>query len=166
MADSTPDATVADTPTDAPAEDTDKVDAPDTEAPADETTKADEDTKKDDSPKESPEERGFAERLAAIEAELAAEREARAKAEADLADYTTKTEKAAAIREAGLPEQFADFLSGDKDSWQGKIDALVALRGQSQTAAPTVPRDPAVDSDPSPENPEAAFARALLLGDN
>mgnify|MGYP000855677587 CR=1 FL=1 len=59
-----------------------------------------------------------------------------------------KAEKVAALNEAGIPDTFARFISGDKDSWAEQIAALTTLREQASPApAPSIPRDPAVDAD-------------------
>ncbi len=78
-------------------------------------------------------------------------------AEKEAAEHAAKVE---ALKKADIPDTFARFLSGDKDSWQEQIDALTTLRGQASTApaAPSVPRDPAVDADLETEDEGLAEA--------
>lgn len=78
-------------------------------------------------------------------------------AEKEAAEHAAKVE---ALKKADIPDEFARFLSGDKDSWQEQIDALTTLRGQASTApaAPSVPRDPAVDADLETEDEGLAEA--------
>lgn len=78
-------------------------------------------------------------------------------AEKEAAEHAAKVE---ALKKADIPGEFARFLSGDKDSWQEQIDALTTLRGQASTApaAPSVPRDPAVDADLETEDEGLAEA--------
>lgn len=86
--------------------------------------------------------------LAALKAQveaLTAKLAEKEEAERAAAEHAAKVD---ALKAADIPDTFARFLSGDKDSWQEQIDALVTLRGQASTAAaPSVPRDPAVDAD-------------------
>lgn len=79
-------------------------------------------------------------------------------AEKEAAEHAAKVE---ALKKADIPDTFARFLSGDKDSWQEQINALTTLRGQASTApaAPSVPRDPAVDADLETE--DGGLAEAL-----
>jgi hypothetical protein len=78
-------------------------------------------------------------------------------AEKEAAEHAAKVE---ALKKADIPDTFARFLSGDKDSWQEQINALTTLRGQASTApaAPSVPRDPAVDADLETEDEGLAEA--------
>lgn len=78
-------------------------------------------------------------------------------AEKEAAEHAAKVE---ALKKADIPASFARFLSGDKDSWQEQIHALTTLRGQASTApaAPSVPRDPAVDADLETEDEGLAEA--------
>lgn len=78
-------------------------------------------------------------------------------AEKEATEHAAKVE---ALKKADIPDTFARFLSGDKDSWQEQINTLTTLRGQASTApaAPSVPRDPAVDADLETEDEGLAEA--------
>lgn len=67
-----------------------------------------------------------------------------------------------AVVAGGLPTSFAKFLRGDESTWAGQVQELASLRGPATAAAPTVPRDPAVDADPSEPDTREQFARALF----
>lgn len=67
-----------------------------------------------------------------------------------------------AVADGGLPTSFAKFLRGDESTWAGQVQELASLRGPATAAAPTVPRDPAVDADPSEPDTREQFARALF----
>lgn len=117
------------------------------EAPAEDAAaegpKATEEPEQADEPAEAPKD-DLADLKAQVEA-LTAKLAEKEKAERAAAEHAEKVD---ALNAADIPDTFARFLSGDKDSWQEQINALVTLRGQaSNAAAPSVPRDPAVDAD-------------------
>ena len=61
----------------------------------------------------------------------------------------------------GIGDAYADFLTGDKDTWETQADALAALKG-ADPAPTTVPRDPAVDGDTTDNDEDLAAAKAFL----
>jgi hypothetical protein len=152
-----------------PAPAADAVEAPDepistTDYKADEPeTKAEEKPKEPEPPAEKPEEKAPEEPKVSVD-DLRAQIEelknviaAKEAAEKEAAEHAAKVE---ALKKADIPDEFARFLSGDKDSWQEQINALTTLRGQASTApaAPSVPRDPAVDADLETEDEGLAEA--------
>ena len=89
--------------------------------------------------------RALTNKVTTLEASLA-ETIARAdNAERALADFRATSEKETILRGVGIDTKYATFLTGDADTWKAQADALAALRGTTP-AAPSVPRDPAVDS--------------------
>jgi hypothetical protein len=86
--------------------------------------------------------------LDSLKAQIEALTNKLAEKEAAEKEAAEKAEKVAALNEAGIPDTFARFISGDKDSWAEQIAALTTLREQASPApAPSIPRDPAVDAD-------------------
>lgn len=85
-----------------------------------------------------------------------------AELKASLAQAQADGEKAEALRKAGLPIEYKQFLGASPGVWEEQIGLLTALRGQE--AIPDVPRDPAVDVDSAADDEEsrAAQARAFL----
>lgn len=151
-----------------PAPAADAVEAPDepistTDYQADEPEakaeeKVEEATKEPEPPAEKPEEpKADLDALRAQIEELKSVIAAKEAAEKEAAEHAAKVE---ALKKADIPDTFARFLSGDKDSWQEQINALTTLRGQASTApaAPSVPRDPAVDADLETEDEGLAEA--------
>lgn len=123
-----------DYPIEHPEEASNETPAEDEETPAEGAPKDDEETQSD----EVSELRA---QLAALTEKLEA-KEAAERAAAEL------SEKESILSKANIPARFASFLTGDKDSWQERVDALATLREQADAApAPSVPRDPAVDAD-------------------
>lgn len=128
------------------------------EAPKEPEPKADEPEEKAPEKTEAPEEpKVSVDDLRAQIEELKSVIAAKEAAEEEAAEHAAKVE---ALKKADIPDTFARFLSGDKDSWQEQIDALTTLRGQASTApaAPSVPRDPAVDADLETEDEGLAEA--------
>nr|DAE91141.1 MAG TPA: hypothetical protein [Caudoviricetes sp.] len=138
-----------------------KADEPETKAeetPEEPEVKADEPEVKEPEKTEPPEEpKVSVDDLRAQIEELKSVIAAKEAAEKEAAEHAAKVE---ALKKADIPDMFARFLSGDKDSWQEQINALTTLRGQASTApaAPSVPRDPAVDADLETEDEGLAEA--------
>ena len=101
--------------------------------------------------------------LVAAREALAAERERATAAEAALSALQEQMGKERLLRQAGLGEEYACFLSGDADMWAAQVEALTALRSH---AAPTnpIPRDPAIDADHDMEPDQPSATR--FLNDN
>lgn len=149
---------MSDTPVTAPADADDTPDQPisTTDFQADpepaaaepaETPEVTADTTDSNSPDSEAEEAADAD-VEALKAQIEALTSKLAEKEAAEKEAAEKAEKEAALTEVGIPETFARFLSGDKDSWAEQINALSTLREQASPApAPSVPRDPAVDAD-------------------
>lgn len=81
---------------------------------------------------------------------------------AEISELHAKAAREKAVAAGGLPTSFAKFLRGDESTWAGQVQELASLRGPATAAAPTVPRDPAVDADPSEPDTREQFARALF----
>lgn len=81
----------------------------------------------------------------------------------EMDELRTLHERESLVRDNGLPKEYASFIGGDKESWQGKVDMLLALRGKAvETPVVSVPRDPAVDAELSTANDNLATARSFF----
>lgn len=158
---------MADTPTES-SETADTTETPETvEAPTEEATETTEPVEPAEAPtpaKEPTEEPteepddateldSLKERLGALEAALAGKEE-EIKALRDMAA------KDAAIRDAGLPSQYAQFLHGDESAWGEQVEALLELT----TKTPARPRDPAVDAQVGSDSEDRETAILRLFG--
>jgi hypothetical protein len=142
---------MADTPTESSetTDTTETPEAPEVGAPAEEVTSPTEEAEKTEAPEpaeppsEEPAEEKDAvteldslkERLGALEAALAGKEE-------EIKALRDTAAKDAAIRDAGLPSKYAQFLHGDESAWGEQVAALLELT----TKTPARPRDPAVDA--------------------
>lgn len=116
------------------------------EAPASET----------DTKKAEPEEGG--EKSPAEDSDLRAKYEA---LKEQMEQMRTLHERENFVRDNGLPVEYASFIGGDKESWQGKLDMLLALRGTVEKPT-SVPRDPALDAELSTVNTDVQEAREFF----
>lgn len=80
----------------------------------------------------------------------------------EMEELRTLHERESLVRDNGLPKEYASFIGGGKESWQGKVDMLLALRGKAVETPVSVPRDPAVDADLSTANDNLATARVFF----
>ena len=142
---------MADTPTESSetTDTTETPEAPEVGAPAEEVTSPTEEAEKTEAPEpaETPSEEpaeekdavteldSLKERLGALEAALAGKEE-------EIKALRDTAAKDAAIRDAGLPSKYAQFLHGDESAWGEQVAALLELT----TKTPARPRDPAVDA--------------------
>lgn len=129
---------MADTPTES-SETTDTTETP-------EAVKAPEPTEApvpaEDPVEEPSEEPDAAADLAALQERLSNLEAALAGKEEEIKALRDTAAKDAAIRDAGLPSKYAQFLHGDESAWGEQVATLLELT----TKTPARPRDPAVDA--------------------
>lgn len=147
----TPEATEAPEPTGeatSPAKEAGKTEAPEVaEAPSEEPA---------EEPDAAAELDSLKERLGALEAALAGKEE-------EIKALRDTAAKDAAIRDAGLPSKYAQFLHGDESAWGEQVATLLELT----TKTPARPRDPAVDAQvgSDSEGRETAILRMFGLAE-
>lgn len=88
---------------------------------------------------------------------LKAELEAMTKRATEAEAFRSQAGKSKALREAGLPEEWARFLSEDEGKWAEDIETL-KITSETKT---TAPRDPAADADAADVN-EEKYVRNFL----
>lgn len=106
--------------------------------------------------------KALADRLAALEEKqktLISEKEA---AEKELAAAKDTALRNDVLDKAGIPREYALFLSGDAESMEKQADMLVALKG-SASPAKSLPRDPAIGETPDSgvDNIAAEFFKSI-----
>lgn len=152
---------MADTPT----EPSDQTEAPveeptetaEAEAPAEEPAaveppqgeSAEEPAKKDDTTDLD----SLKERLGALEAALASK-------EGEIKALRDTAAKDAAIRDAGLPSKYSQFLHGDESTWGDQVKDLLELTAKT----PARPRDPAVDAQVGSDSEDRETAILRMFG--
>ena len=96
------------------------------------------------------------ERLAALEAAIAGKDE-------EIKALRDTAAKDAAIRDAGLPSKYSQFLHGDESTWGDQVKDLLELTAKT----PARPRDPAVDAQvgSDSEGRETAILRMFGLAE-
>jgi hypothetical protein len=128
-----------------PVEEAKKTEAPEAaEAPSEEPAKDPDATAELDSLKE---------RLGALEAALAGKEE-------EIKALRDTAAKDAAIRDAGLPSKYAQFLHGDESAWGEQVETLLELT----TKTPARPRDPAVDAQVGSDSEDRETAILRMFG--
>lgn len=93
------------------------------------------------------------ERLGALEAALAGKEE-------EIKALRDTAAKDAAIRDAGLPSKYAQFLHGDESAWGEQVATLLELT----TKTPARPRDPAVDAQVGSDSEDRETAILRMFG--
>ena len=93
------------------------------------------------------------ERLSALEAALAGKEE-------EIKALRDTAAKDAAIRDAGLPSKYAQFLHGDESAWGEQVATLLELT----TKTPARPRDPAVDAQVGSDSEDRETAILRMFG--
>ena len=148
-----------------PTESSDQAEAP-TEEPT-EATEAEASTEEPavvEAPKDEPAEESekkadttdldsLKERLGALEAALAGKEE-------EIKALRDTAAKDAAIRDAGLPSKYAQFLHGDESAWGEQVATLLELT----TKTPARPRDPAVDAQVGSDSEDRETAILRMFG--
>ena len=133
---------MTDTPTES-SETTDTTETPEAaEAPAEEATETAEPTEAPAPAEEPSKEPDAAADLAALQERLSNLEAALAGKEEEIKALRDTAAKDAAIRDAGLPSKYAQFLHGDESAWGEQVATLLELT----TKTPARPRDPAVDA--------------------
>lgn len=120
------------------------------EAPAPAKESAEESAKEADAATELD---SLKERLGALEAALAGKEE-------EIKALRDTAAKDAAIRDAGLPSKYAQFLHGDESAWGEQVAALLELT----TKTPARPRDPAVDAQVGSDSEDRETAILRMFG--
>lgn len=93
------------------------------------------------------------ERLGALEAALASK-------EDEIKALRDAAAKDAAIRDAGLPSKYSQFLHGDESAWGDQVKDLLELA----TKTPARPRDPAVDAQVGSDSEDRETAILRMFG--
>lgn len=154
---------MTDTPTES-SETTDTTETPEAaEAPAEEATETAEPTEAPAPAEEPSKEPDAAADLAALQERLSNLEAALAGKEEEIKALRDTAAKDAAIRDAGLPSKYAQFLHGDESAWGEQVATLLELT----TKTPARPRDPAVDAqvDSDSEDRETAILRMFGLAE-
>lgn len=147
-ADTTDTPEAAETPVEEAAETTEPVEPAEVTAPAKESSE--EPSKESDDATELD---SLKERLGALEAALAGKEE-------EIKALRDTAAKDAAIRDAGLPSKYAQFLHGDESAWGEQVETLLELT----TKTPARPRDPAVDAQVGSDSEDRETAILRMFG--
>ena len=160
---------MADTPTES-SEATDTTgapEAPEASAPTEEATSSTEEAEKTEAPEpaeppseEPAEEKDAAAELDSLKERLGALEAALAGKEEEIKALRDTAAKDAAIRDAGLPSKYAQFLHGDESAWGEQVAALLELT----TKPPARPRDPAVDAQVGSDSEDRETAILRMFG--
>ena len=149
-----------DTPTES-SETTDTTETPEAaEAPAEEATETAEPTEAAAPAEEPSKEPDAAADLAALQERLSNLEAALAGKEEEIKALRDTAAKDAAIRDAGLPSKYAQFLHGDESAWGEQVATLLELT----TKTPARPRDPAVDAQVGSDSEDRETAILRLFG--
>jgi len=151
---------MTDTPTES-SETTDTTETPEAaEAPAEEATETAEPTEAPAPPEEPSKEPDAAADLAALQERLSNLEAALAGKEEEIKALRDTAAKDAAIRDAGLPSKYAQFLHGDESAWGEQVATLLELT----TKTPARPRDPAVDAQVGSDSEDRETAILRMFG--
>ena len=155
---------MADTPTES-SETTETTETPEAvEAPAEDATEAPEPTEApvpaEDPVEEPSKEPDAAADLAALQERLSNLEAALAGKEEEIKALRDTAAKDAAIRDAGLPSKYAQFLHGDESAWGEQVATLLELT----TKTPARPRDPAVDAQVGSDSEDRETAILRMFG--
>lgn len=151
---------MTDTPTES-SETTDTTETPEAaEAPAAEATEAPEPTEAPAPAEEPSKEPDAAADLAALQERLSDLEAALAGKEEEIKALRDTAAKDAAIRDAGLPSKYAQFLHGDESAWGEQVATLLELT----TKTPARPRDPAVDAQVGSDSEDRETAILRMFG--
>lgn len=130
------------------------------EAPAEEATETAEPTEAPAPAEEPSKEPDAAADLAALQERLSNLEAALAGKEEEIKALRDTAAKDAAIRDAGLPSQYAQFLHGDESAWGEQVATLLELT----TKTPARPRDPAVDAQVGSDSEDRETAILRMFG--
>lgn len=151
---------MTDTPTES-SETTDTTETPEAaEAPAEEATETAEPTEAPAPAEEPSKEPDAAADLAALQERLSNLEAALAGKEEEIKVLRDTAAKDAAIRDAGLPSKYAQFLHGDESAWGEQVATLLELT----TKTPARPRDPAVDAQVGSDSEDRETAILRMFG--
>lgn len=151
---------MTDTPTES-SETTDTTETPEAaEAPAEEATETAEPAEAPAPAEEPSKEPDAAADLAALQERLSNLEAALAGKEEEIKALRDTAAKDAAIRDAGLPSKYAQFLHGDESAWGEQVATLLELT----TKTPARPRDPAVDAQVGSDSEDRETAILRMFG--
>lgn len=151
---------MTDTPTES-SETTDTTETPEAaEAPAEEATETAEPTEAPAPAEEPSKEPDAAADLAALQERLSNLEAALAGKDEEIKALRDTAAKDAAIRDAGLPSKYAQFLHGDESAWGEQVATLLELT----TKTPARPRDPAVDAQVGSDSEDRETAILRMFG--
>lgn len=151
---------MTDTPTES-SETTDTTETPEAaEAPAEEAAETAEPTEAPAPAEEPSKEPDAAADLAALQERLSNLEAALAGKEEEIKALRDTAAKDAAIRDAGLPSKYAQFLHGDESAWGEQVATLLELT----TKTPARPRDPAVDAQVGSDSEDRETAILRMFG--
>jgi len=151
---------MTDTPTES-SETTDTTETPEAaEAPAEEATETAEPTEAPAPAEEPSKEPDAAADLTALQERLSNLEAALAGKEEEIKALRDTAAKDAAIRDAGLPSKYAQFLHGDESAWGEQVATLLELT----TKTPARPRDPAVDAQVGSDSEDRETAILRMFG--
>jgi len=122
-------------------------------APAEQPEAAPEPTKEPEEAEEINALEALQERLAALEAAIAGKDE-------EIKALRDTAAKDAAIRDAGLPSKYSQFLHGDESTWGAQVKDLLELTAKT----PARPRDPAVDAQAGSDSEDRETAILRMFG--
>lgn len=129
-------------------------------APAEEPAPEPEDPKEPEAPTKEPETQDEANALDALQERLAALEAAIAGKDEEIRALRDTAAKDAAIRDAGLPSKYSQFLHGDESTWGDQVKDLLELT----TKTPARPRDPAVDAQVGSDSEDRETAILRMFG--
>ena len=142
-------------------ETTDTTETPEAaEAPAEEATETAEPTEAPAPAEEPSKEPDAAADLAALQERLSNLEAALAGKEEEIKALRDTAAKDTAIRDAGLPSKYAQFLHGDESAWGEQVATLLELT----TKTPARPRDPAVDAQVGSDSEDRETAILRMFG--
>lgn len=111
-------------------------------------------------PTEEPEAQDEAGALEALQERLAALEAAIAGKDEEIKALRDSAAKDAAIRDAGLPSKYSQFLRGDESTWGDQVKDLLELTAKT----PARPRDPAVDAQVGSDSEDRETVILRLFG--
>ena len=121
---------------------------------------AEEPAKEPEEPAKEPEAQDETSALDALQERLAALEAAIVGKDEEIKALRDTAAKDAAIRDAGLPSKYSQFLHGDESTWGDQVKDLLELTAK----APARPRDPAVDAQVGSDSEDRETAILRMFG--
>lgn len=129
-------------------------------APAEQPAAEPEAPKEPEAPTKEPEAQDEVNALAALQERLTALEAAIAGKDEEIKTLRDTAAKDAAIRDAGLPSKYSQFLHGDESTWGDQVKDLLELTAKT----PARPRDPAVDAQVGSDSEDRETAILRMFG--